>query len=674
MPELSHRWIWQWIWRWIWFCALGLLAASCSSKKTASGPEPPPSAEVTASLQREAVRQARIELDKGEELAHGGQWSEARHAFDRAVDFLLDIPGGFAASPESESLFNDIIATIQETERGALDADAQEQFELAAVDELTREALEELPEDIGEAAVDADLPTTTYDIPIDMNARVRSIIEMYQLRRHDWFQEALDRSGYYRPMIAEIFAEEDMPQDLLYLAMVESAFNSRAMSRAGARGIWQFIRGTGRRYDLRQDFWVDDRFNPEKASRAAARHLKDLYEQFGDWYLVMAAYNSGSRRVERAIRRTGSRDFWVHAKRRVLPRETRSYVPLILAAIVIAKNPEAYGFDPPTTMPLEYDVERVEYPVDLATAAKSAGVSVEDMKFLNPELRRWVTPLDSKNYALRIPKGTSEVFRAALANIPEAERVRFGTHVVRRGDTLSQIASRYGTTVNALTAANNISRRSLIHPGQVLTVPVPPGTGAQRIRAVQRREAVAENGQEVYVVQRGDTLGEISTSFSMSLRALRELNGFRPRSTRIYPGQRLIVTEQASRKMRSASISAPAPSATDIYIVQTGDTLGHIAEAHGLGLSVLRRLNGFSSRRTRIYAGQRLRVRVATAVPAEVSTSGATRYRIRRGDTLSTIARRFGVTVEEIRRWNQMGSDRIVAGERLTIYVQAGTN
>ena len=618
------------------------------------------------------MRQARIELDKGEELAHRGNWSEARHALDRAVDLLLDAPGGIAAYPESARLYDEIIATVQETERSALDADAQEQFELAAVDELTSDALEEFPEDIG-AAAEADLPTTTYDIPIVLNARVRSIIEMYQLRRHDWFQEALDRSGYYRSMIEEIFAEEDMPQDLLYLAMVESAFKSRAMSRAGARGIWQFIRGTGRLYDLRQDFWIDDRFNPEKATRAAARHLKDLYEQFGDWYLVMAAYNSGSRRVERAIRRTGSRDFWVHAKRRVLPRETRSYVPLILAAIVIAKNPEEYGFEPPTTAPLEYDVVRVEYPVDLATAAKSAGVSVDDMKFLNPELRRWVTPLDSENYALRVPKGTTEVFRAALAEIPEAERVRFGTHVVRRGDTLSQIASRYGTTVNALTAANDISRRSLIHPGQVLTVPVPPGTGAQRIRAVQRREAVAENGQEVYVVQRGDTLGEISTSFNMSLRLLRELNGLRPRSSRIYPGQRLVVIERAARNTRSASSSSPVPSDTDIYIVQPGDTLGHIAEAHGLGLSVLRRLNGFSSRQTRIVSGQKLRVREATAI-AEVSASGTTRYRIRRGDTLSTIARRFSVTVEEIRRWNQMSSDRIVAGERLTIYAPAGTN
>ena len=502
-----------------------------------------------------------------------------------------------------------------------------------------------------------------------MNARVRSIIEMYQLRRHDWFQEALDRSGYYAPMIREVFREEGLPLDLMYLAMVESAFKSRAVSRAGARGIWQFIRGTGRLYGLRQTFWVDDRFNAEKATRAAARHLKDLYNELGDWYLVMAAYNSGIRRVERAIRRTGSRDFWEHARRRVLPRETRSYVPLILGAIVIAKNPEAYGFQPTTKTPIEFDVVRLSHPVDLATAAKSAGVDVDEMKFLNPELRRWVTPLDSKDYPLRIPRGKSEVFRTALANIPEDERVRFGTHVVRRGDTLSQIASRYGTTVTALTSANNIRRRSLIHPGQVLTVPVPPGTGAQRIRSVQRREAVAENGQEIYVVQPGDTLGEISASFSMSLRELRGLNGLPSRATRIYPGQKLIVTERAAEGMRTAP--APVPSETEVYVVRPGDTLGHIAEAHGIGLSVLRRLNGFSRRRTRIYPGQTLYVREPTlSRPA----SGPTRYRIRRGDTLSKIALRFGVSVDDIRRWNDMSSDHIVAGDQLTIHVRSGTN
>ena len=568
-----------------------LLVASCSGKKTDTEPLPslsPPLPDVSHSSQEEVVESARAELEKGEELAHQGQWSEARLAFDRAVDLLLGLPGGVSSSAEAEGLYRDVIATIHDTERAFLDVLAAEleQADVAAVDELTSDAtLDELSNvDIDEGAIEAsDLPEVTYDIPIVMNQRVRSIIEMFQLRKHDWFQDALDRSGYYAPMVHEVFAEEGLPQDLIYLAMVESAFKGRAVSRAGARGIWQFIRGTGRLYGLRQTFWVDDRFNAEKATRAAARHLKDLYDELGDWYLVMAAYNSGQRRVERAIRRTGSRDFWVHARRRVLPRETRSYVPLIIAATVIAKNPEAYGFTPSSKTPIDYDVVRLDHAVDLSTAADSADVSLDDMKFLNPELRRWVTPLDSDDYPLRIPKGNAEAFKTALAAIPENERVRFGTHVVRRGDTLSRIANRYGTSIAALTAANNISRRSLIHPGQVLTVPVPPGSGGQRIRSVQRREVIAENGQDVYVVQRGDTLGDISTSFRMSLSELRALNGMAPRATRIYPGQKLIVTERNPASFSTSRRASATPRGGATYTVQPGDTMGQIADDHGIG-------------------------------------------------------------------------------------------
>lgn len=670
MPVFSARWL----------CVLVLtiaatLLAGCSGKKTDTAPASPPTADSAETA--EAIQAARAELAKGERLALDGQWTEARLAFDRAVDLLLALPGGVASSPEAESLYVDILSTIHDTERAsvALAADAAEleQAEVAAIDQLTRDAmLEDLGGDPTEPVAAPDVAEVTYDIPIVMNSRVKAIIEMFQERRRDWFQEALDRMGYYEPMIQEVLREEGVPQDLIYLAMVESAFKSRALSRAGARGIWQFIRGTGRLYGLGQTFWVDDRFNPEKATRAAARHLKDLYDELGDWYLVMAAYNSGIRRVERAIRRTGSRDFWEHARRRVLPRETRSYVPLIIATIIIAKNPETYGFTPTSNAPVEYDVVRLDHPVDLSTAAKSAGVSLDEMKFLNPELRRWVTPLDSDSYPLRIPKGKGEVFRVALAEIPEDERVRFGTHVVRRGDTLSRIAYRYGTSVAALTAANHISRRSLIHPGQVLTVPVPPGSGGQRIRAVQRREAIAENGQEVYVVQRGDTLGEISASFRMSLRELRALNGMAPRATRIYPGQKLIVTESAAAALSNSRRAAPASGQRGTYVVRPGDTLGQIAEDHDMGLSTLRRLNGFSGRRSRIYPGQVLYVREpATYAQAD---SGPMSYRIRRGDTLSRIARRFGVSIEDLRSWNNLSSDRIVAGERLSIRVSAGTN
>ena len=674
----------EWVPRSQLVCALlaGAVASGCSGRKDPA-PEtvtaPPP--EVAQSIQKETLRQAQEALDEGIELAEGANWSEARLAFDRAVDLLLSMPGGVQADPEAAALYDEVIATIHETERASLDAfdDAlaeTEQSDTAAVDLLTSEALLE-EENASIEVEDLAPPETTYDIPIEMNARVRSLIEMYETRKHDWFQAALDRSALYMPMVREVFREEGLPQDLIYLALVESAFKTRAVSRAGARGIWQFIQGTGRLYGLKQTFWVDDRFNPEKATRAAARHLKDLYEEFGDWYLVMAAYNSGQRRVERAIRRTGSRDFWVHAKQRRLPRETRSYVPLILAAIVVAKNPEAHGFTAPSGGPIDYEVVRLEHPVDLSTAAKSAGTTIDEMKLLNPELRRWVTPLDDDDYPLRIPKGQSEVFRTALAAIPENERVRFGTHVVRRGDTLSRIAARYGTSVAALTSANRISRRSLIHPGQVLTVPVPPGSGGRTIRNAQRREIVAEDGQEIYIVRRGDTLGAISEAFGMGLSTLRRVNGMSSRATRIYPGQQLIVTERGAEKLaaRGRIAPAPAPTGTGTYVVQPGDTLGEIAEAHGMGLSVLRRLNGFSSRQARIYPGQRLKVSTGASASSSRGTgAGTVSYRIRRGDTLEKIARRYGVSVSELRQWNGMRSDRIVAGEKLTIHVPADMN
>ncbi len=661
-------------------CLLTAAVFGCSGKNKVSEPDAPPDSGAVDAV-GETVSLARAEVSKGDELASRGNWAEARGHYDRAVDLLLTVPGGVESSEEVSNLYDTILGTIYETERASVEAGRevrQEQAEPAAVDDLTSDAaLETIAENEGGEVAATDLPEVTYDIPIVMNARVRSIIEMYQLRRHDWFQSALNRKAQHEGMIRRIFAEEGVPQDLIYLAMVESAYKTRAVSRAGARGMWQFIRGTGRLYGLNQTFWVDDRFNPEKATRAAARHLKDLYEDFEDWYLVMAAYNSGPRRVERAIRRTGSRDFWTHAKRRVLPRETRSYIPLILAAIVVGKNPEAYGFDPPEPAPMEYDVVRLDHPVDLATAAESAGVSVEDMKALNPELRRWVTPLEQSDYPLRVPVGTQETFRVALAAIPADERVRFGTHVVQRGDTLSRIANRYGTSIDALTAANQIQRRSLIHPGQVLTVPVPPGSGAERIRSVQQREVVAENGQDVYVVQRGDTLGEISTSFKMSLGQLRALNGMASSANRIHPGQKLIVTARVAAAMdRGAAARAPSSDSltTGHYVVQPGDTLGQIAEAHGMGLSVLRGLNDMGGGRTRIYPGQRLSVRAAAGATAGDGGSGPIRYRIRRGDTLSKIAQRFGVSIQEIRDWNSIRSDQIVAGDRLTIHVRTGTN
>jgi membrane-bound lytic murein transglycosylase D len=644
-------------------------------------------------VSKESIRRARGELENGERLAREGLWEEARLAFNRAVDLLLAIPGGVESDEEAKGLYEDVLATIQEAERehtsrlaeaAAQAAEPPEPLENAAVDELTEDVSQ--MESAGEVPLDAstpapeelDIPEATYDIPVETNARVLAIIEMFQSQKREWFQEALDRSGHYMPLFERILAEEGAPRDLVYLAMIESAFKPRAASRAGARGIWQFIAGTGKLYGLRQDFWVDDRFDPEKATRAAARHLLDLHREFDDWYLAMAAYNAGARRIDRAIRRGGgNRDFWALSSKRYLPRETRSYVPLILAATIIAKNPEAYGFVPAAGLALEYDVVELEQPVDLETAAKAAGVAVDELQLLNPELRHWVTPLDRAIYELKVPKGGKAAFVEALASIPPDERVRFGAHVVERGDTLSKIARRYGTSVDALRSANRLGARTLIHPGQVLTIPVPPGALAAKTArsrgASAERRAVTDGSQEIYVVARGDTLGAIARSFGLSLEDLLSLNDLPAGSTRIQPGQRILVSGS-----RTAAPSPPQARSGEGYTVRPGDTLGGIADAHGVSIASLRRLNGMSSRATRIYAGQVLVVRepdepTIASAESPSSSAGATSYRVRRGDTLSHIARRFGVSVDDLRRWNQLASDQIAVGDSLTVRLEGGT-
>jgi membrane-bound lytic murein transglycosylase D len=640
---------------------------------------------VVSSLRDDTVRQARVELERGETLARDGEWREARLAFDRAVDLLLTIPGGVESSEEARALYGDVIATAHEMERDyqaqladtAIDGDADE----AAVDELTTDAaLIEPPEVLGEdlPAAPTELPLVSYDIPMDVNARVLSIVEMFQTQKREWFQEALDRGALYVPLFHRVLEEEGLPKDLIYLSMIESAFKPRAVSRAGARGLWQFITGTGKLYGLRQDYWVDDRFDPEKATRAAARHLKDLYDEFGDWYLAMAAYNAGPRRIERAIQRSGDRDFWTLAQKRYLPRETRSYVPLILAATLIGKNPEAYGFNRPNASAMEFDVVPLDAPIDLETAARSAGTTVDEMKVLNPELRHWVTPLDRPSYQLKIPKGSRAAFDTAIAAIPESERVRFGAHVVERGDTLSKIARRYGTTIEALASANNMRTRTMIHPGQVLTVPVPPGALSASSRSYREatRDSIPQGDEEVYVVARGDTLGAIADSFRMSVTELRMLNELPDGSTRIYPGQRLIVSSTAERTAPPPPSSVPravSPSTGTTYTVRAGDTLGGIADAHGIGISTLRRLNGMKSKATRIYAGQTLVVSETAERPSVAAAAELTAYRIRRGDTLSIIARRFGVSVEELRQWNGISSDEIFVGQSITVRGAGGS-
>jgi len=312
-----------------------------------------------------------------------------------------------------------------------------------------------------------------FSIPVVENERVRYFIELFRERERAFFSRALARSGKYLPMMVAILREEGLPEDLVYLSLIESGFSPRAYSRAKAAGPWQFIRGTGLRYGLKIDGWVDERRDPVKATRAAAAYLKDLHSQFGEWFLAAAAYNAGERRVEKAIRRLRTEDFWHLSQKRYLKRETRNYVPKFIAATLIARNPEKYGFgDIVYESPVDHDEVTITGALKLETAARLAQSTTEAIKELNPALRRDYTPPNEEGFVLRVPAGKGEIFAQAYETLPESEKkakVRIVTHKVRRGETLASIARRYRQKVTQLMEMNNLKSRRL-RVGQELII------------------------------------------------------------------------------------------------------------------------------------------------------------------------------------------------------------
>jgi membrane-bound lytic murein transglycosylase D len=313
-----------------------------------------------------------------------------------------------------------------------------------------------------------------------------------------------------------VFKEEGVPQDLIYLAQAESGFKPLALSRARARGMWQFMSSRGVGYGLRRNFWVDDRQDPEKATRAAARHLKDLYKQFGDWYLAMAAYNSGPGNVQQAVRRTGYADFWELYKRDVLPRETKNYVPIILAMTIMSKNPVQYGLDSVQPEPAEqYDTVKVDYSVDLRLVADCVDAPVDALVDLNPSLLRRTTPKD-QTFDLHIPAGTREKYEAAIAAVPEDKRTAWRYHQVEEGDTLAAIAKKYRTTERAITQANNLESNTIAADTKLVIPVTATAAGVGKI--------VYSKYPTRYKTHTGDTVQTVAEDFGVPPDRLKRWN------------------------------------------------------------------------------------------------------------------------------------------------------
>ncbi|MGH9803624.1 MAG: lytic transglycosylase domain-containing protein, partial [Candidatus Acidiferrales bacterium] len=387
------------------------------------------------------LAEAEAALERGEEHLAAGHLESAREEFDRAVDLFLTSGYDLREEPRLRFAFDRLVDRIHQLERAALrdTAASGEPPEVpASLDELVEVAPLTFPLDPQvRAQVEAELAALSPDIPIVLNERVLSLVEWMQRPKGRRIVETgLRRAGRYREMINTIFDEEGVPRDLIHLAQAESAFQPHARSRARAVGLWQFVSYRGQEYGLKINWWVDERRDPVKSTRAAARHLRDLYEQFGDWYLVLAAYNSGPMRVTRALDRAGNdADYWTLVDRRLLPRETRSYVPIILAMTLVGKDPERFGVMVEPEPPLRFETVKVSKPTDLQRIAEVIGADVNVLRELNPHLLRNVTPPDDPDFELYVPIGTAELLAAELPKMPEAERVYWQQHRVRRGET-----------------------------------------------------------------------------------------------------------------------------------------------------------------------------------------------------------------------------------------------
>lgn len=498
---------------------------------------------VTPDRVSEVIADAEAAFESGRRELEQEHLVAAREHFDRAVDLLLAEPEGARADPRMRAAFEQLLDRISALEVIALregDGFAEAESAPAAIDELLAAAMFDRPTPAATTAetVAADLAHTPRDVPIPLNDKVLSYVELFQGRLRDFMREGLERGRPYLPMIEQIFQDEGVPLDLAFIPLVESAFKVNAVSRASARGIWQFMLATGREQGLRQDWFVDERSDPEKATRAAAQYLKLLYGTFGDWHLALASYNAGPGRVQTALRRSGQDSYWdVTATSRYLPRETREYVPMILAAIVIARNPALYGFDPVVSAPLSYETVSIPGAIDLRILAEWAGVPLDALQALNPELRRTTTP--ASEHVIKVPVGTAATVVAQVASADPSLFVTFEFHTVRRGETLGGISRRYGIRLDDLRAANNI-RGSLIRVNQTLMIPSRPTGG---LPATTRAASVpaSAGAPATYQVRRGDTLFAIARRFDTTVDIIKRLN--RLSTDRIVPGDRLTVRE-----------------------------------------------------------------------------------------------------------------------------------
>ena len=488
-----------------------------------------------------------------------GNLEGAKEQFDQAVEKLLESKLDVQVDDRLSGEFDKLVEDVYAAEAAALergDTLSPHNYVPSPLESFSGLTFPVDPR-IKEQA-QQEVKAVRSDLPLVSNDYVDGVLTYFQNRGRGYITTALKRLGIYQPIISDTLRKEGIPQDLIYLAALESAFNPYALSHSGAKGIWQFMLGTGMLYGLKKDRWVDEREDPVKSTQAAARHLKDLYQTFGDWSLAMAAYDSGPLTVQGAVEKTGYADYWTLRRLHALPTETEDYVPIFMATLMIAKDPKAYGFDVQPDPPLSADQVVVSTPTDLRLVAQLIDRPVEELTRLNPSLLRWTTPPNNPQFTLNIPEGTKEQFEQRVAAIPEDKRIWWRAYKVEEGETLSSIAKKLHVSPVALREVNRLDNESALQQGAHLVVPLAPGkeSSLARVREGGPRYAVT------YRVRAGDTLEFIADRYDVTPYQIRRWNNLR--TSQLTPGKPLRIyvaggSRSASGKSHSKRRKNPVP-------------------------------------------------------------------------------------------------------------------
>lgn len=541
---------------------------------------PPPAASQTPDL---SVARLKSLVEAAEKAMKEEDWDlagEKAEAADDLVDTLLEV---VLKQPDVQGLVTRLRAVQKE-----LESDDEEAAALKMSEEVVTLSGDELRTEL--ERVRSAETGESFDFPIDLNDKVATWVHLFSTSRKGFMEGALSRGTAYMPMIRQVFAEEGVPQDLAYLAVIESGFKNVARSRAAAVGMWQFIRDTGRIYGLQNTAWVDERRDPVEATRAAARYLKRLYDTRGDWYLALAGYNCGPGKVDRAADALGTRNYWDLCRSRYIPPDTRHYVPQILAAMLIGKNPEKYGLKVPQAAPYAFETVEVDRQTSLQVIARYASTDLGSLRDLNPELLRGSTPPGT--FKLKVPPGAGTTVARALHRIPASQRLAFTTYKVRKGDTLAKVAAKFKVAPEDLLETNGLTKAQF-KPGRKIQVPPPPAApvNARDLRPREEQARLTPNRPL-------DPIPAIPT-----------VHPVEPEPMQVEAPKAEVQAVKAPDpkvRVKAEPKAKPTPVKARFHTVKRGETLFSIATRYDVEVHDLQKWNKVKG--NKIQAGQSLRV------------------------------------------------------------------